>query len=253
MSESVEIIVQDGPLRVLYAPGRNDTLVVSCSGVGSKRKVAPPPEFPTMASRNGENHVLFVIDESRSWLNAPGMAERLVTTIEDVRNQIGATRLVGLGNSMGATMVLLLSRMIDFDTVLAFTPQYSVDPCIVPEETRWRPLRREIKNFRFPSVEGLRPERTTYFILHGDAPDELIHALRFPEQHGVTYLILPRHGHRLAAQLKKVNALSAIVNLAITGRHYRLRKKLTRLGAKPRFVFKAEQGGRAIPSIDSAA
>jgi len=251
--ESWDTIVQDGPLRVIYAPGRNDTLVVSFSGVGKDRKVAPPPEFAGMASRNGENHVLFVIDESRSWLNAPGMAEQLVTTIEDIRDKTGATRLVGLGNSMGATMLLLLSRMMDFDTILAFTPQYSVDPFVVPEETRWRPLRKNIGNFRFPAVDFLRPERTIYFILHGDKADELIHALRFPRQHRVTHMILPGYGHRLAAQLKTMNALSGIVNLAITGRHFRLRKKLNRLGAIPRHIFEPGHRGLVFPDVDSAA
>ncbi|MRU15593.1 hypothetical protein FDP25_09140 [Roseovarius sp. A21] len=206
-----------------------------------------------MATAEGENHVLFVIDESRSWLNSPGMAERLIATIEDVALQIGAKRLVGLGNSMGATMLLHLSRDVAFDTILAFTPQYSVDPAIVPEERRWRFFRRQIENFRFPAVQGLRPEKTAYFILHGDEADELIHALRFPPSQRVSHLILPGYGHRLAIKLKRKGALPTLVNLAIEGRHHRLGKRLMRLGAIPRHIFEADRDGFETSDINSAA
>lgn len=253
MLENIKIIVEDGPLRVLYAPGRNNTLVVSCSGVGNKRKVAPPPEFSKMASHGGENHVLWVIDESRSWLNAPGMAERLVATIEMMRETIGATRLVGLGNSMGATMLLHLSRLVDFDTILAFTPQYSVDPIIIPDETRWFYFRRKIESLRFPCADYFRLDRTIYFIMHGDTTNELIHALRFPNMHGLTHLIFPGYGHTLTAQLKKQGKLTTIVNLAITGRHLRLRKKLIRHGALPRTVYESQNTSRGLPEFNTAA
>lgn len=253
MFGTVKTIVHDGPLRVLYAPGRNDTLVISCSGVGTARKTPPPPEFFAMATAKGDNHVMFVIDESRSWLNRPGMAERLIATIEEVAVQSGAARLVGVGNSMGATMLLHLSRDVAFDTILALTPQYSVDPSIVPEERRWRFFRRRIGRFRYPTVAGLRPERTAYFILHGDDTDELRHALRFPTYQGVSHCILPGYGHRLARKLKRQGALPTLVNLAIEGRHHRLGKRLARMGAIPRHIIEADRDGFETSNINTAA
>ena len=104
MRRDPETIVHEGPLRIRRIAGRSRTLVVSCSDLGRKPKEPPPPQFFGMATQGGENHVLFISDESRSWLNAPGMAERIVATIEETAREIGAGHIVGLGNSMGATM-----------------------------------------------------------------------------------------------------------------------------------------------------
>lgn len=195
-----------------------------------------------MASKGGENHVLFISDSSRCWLNAPGMAERIVAVIEATAKEIGADQIVGLGNSMGATMLLHLSHLTEFDTILAFSPQYSVDPAIVPEEKRWNRFRRDITTFRFPAVQNFRVARTRYVILHGDAETELIHALRFPDTKGVSHMLLPGYGHRLAEVLKKEGKLSALVSLAISGRHARLHKLLLRFGGLRRHTFARERG-----------
>lgn len=225
------------PLRIRYAPGRSRRLVISFSGVGNERHEEPPIEFHRMARSREENHVLFVTDESRSWLNAPGMAEAIVKVIEDTATQIGAEERIALGNSMGGTMALLLSRMTRLDRVIAFVPQWSADPRIVPEEKRWSYFRKRIEAFRFSEVGTLPSENTRFTILHGSTEDELIHERRFPYQKEVSHYIVPGAGHKLAAQLNADRRLAPIISEAILGRPWKTRRAVEAAGGIPREAF----------------
>lgn len=232
MSENkIPLLVENGPLRIRYLKGRGSTLIVSFSGVGNQRSVEPPAEFPAIASDDRRNHVLFVSDMSRSWLNGDGMADRILRTIDATAQHIGADRIVAIGNSMGGTMALHLSTLCDFERVIALTPQYSVLPGEIPEEDRWLHFREKIKTFHFPRVEGLRPETTRYFILHGDERRELAHAMRFPRVPGITHFILPGADHRLAAVLRHRKKLAPLMDAVISGKSRRFRQVIRGIGA----------------------
>ena len=243
MDEITEII-SDGPLRIARSEGRSDLLVVSFSGVGRQQWPEPPIEFYRAAKGAADNPALFVRDLSRSWLNAPGMAERIAHTIEAEAARSGATRIAAVGNSMGATMALILSRMVRFDTVMAFTPQVSVHPDIVPEETQWMGYRDAIRQYRFDRIDSLPTRRSKIYMLHGDRPSELIHALRFPKARGLSHLILPGMGHKLTFALKERGVLHDLVSHALAGRSIRYRKLLERQGALFRTRFEAAQADR---------
>jgi hypothetical protein len=212
------------PLAIRYLPGRSYTLVVSFAGVGNTRAKEPPEEFFKIASNNGENHVLFISDISRSWLNAKGMAGAIVKTIEDTAKRIEAKHVTAIGNSMGATMALHISRMLTFDTVVALVPQFSVDPEIVPEEKRWMYFRKRIEKHIFPRVEGLPENNTLFFIVHGGSEDEQVHSRLFPQGPNIAHFILPDHDHNLAKVLHKKGQLGTIIKLGIAAKRWRFRK-----------------------------
>ena len=191
-------ILLEPPLAIRYLPGSSRTLVVSFSGVGNSRAKEPTEEFFKIASSNGENHVLFVSDISRSWLNAKGMAGAIVKTIEDTAKRIDAKHVTAIGNSMGATMALHISKMLAFNTVVALVPQFSVDPEIVPEEKRWMFFRKRIEKHVFPRVENLPENKPLFFIVHGGSEDEQMHAGLFPKGINIAHFILPDHDHNLA-------------------------------------------------------
>lgn len=233
-------ILDENPLRIRYMPGTGDTLVVSFSGVGKVRAEAPELEFVGNASDGGKNHVLFVSDESRCWLNAPGMAERIVHVIQQTVLEFDIKRVAALGNSMGGSMALIISRMFRFDAVLAIVPQFSADPEVVPDESRWKFFRNQIKEFRFSKVDKLRPEHTEYFIVHGGHFKERPHVLRFEEQRGVGHYVLPDRGHRMAAHLKAEGELDMLIRLGLAGARGRFRKNIFRLGGQFRSTFISE-------------
>lgn len=225
------------PLYLSYSPGRSRRLVVSIAGVGRNRKQVPPIEFARIAHWNGENHVLYVSDESRSWMNGPGLAEFLVDAVKGVAEQIGAEQITVVGNSMGGTMAMILASLMPIDHVVAITPQFSAHPGVVPEEDRWTYFRDRIRDWPFPQVPDLRHTDSEITLLHGGSPDELRHALRFPADAGYWHYIFPQMGHALARTLHDAEQLAPIVTLSLLGRNLQARRIVRAAGGVSREKF----------------
>jgi pimeloyl-ACP methyl ester carboxylesterase len=234
-------LVTRPPLRIRYLPGSGARLVVSFSGVGNKRHEEPPLEFFRLAhglgkgAGQGENHVLFVTDESRSWMNAPGLAEAVAATVTETAARIGASRVVAIGNSMGASAALILAALIPVDTVVAFVPQVSVHPDIVPEETRWTHFRNRITVWPHPQVPDLAGRATDVTVLHGTSADEMVHVARFPAM--TSHFLVPGQDHRLARALHAQGRLAPIITNAIAGRHTRARDAVRAAGGQRRAQY----------------
>jgi len=98
------------PLRIETAPGEGRRLMVSFTSVGKERDKWPPKEFVGLASQQGRNHVMCITDISRSWMNAPGMANRVVSHISDYVLEHSITEIMAIGTSMGAYNALVIGR-----------------------------------------------------------------------------------------------------------------------------------------------
>ena len=216
------------PLVVDVVKGRSRTLVVSFAGVGQERDIAPPAEFFGSATQMGENHAIFISDADRSWMNTAGMADRLVNLIKVYQRQNDIDHTVLLGNSMGAFAAIVLADLIKVDAVIAFTPQFSAHPDLVPDETRWTPFRNAIKDWRFPDVGKMAQEGTAYYLFHGDAPSEVMHWEKFPMGDHISHYILQGGGHNVARLLQRRGKLRQIVHAAIHGKTRVVRKTLER-------------------------
>lgn len=70
-----------------------------------------------------------------SWYQVPEMEQAMARVRADIAP---GTRVVTYGMSMGAYAAYRFSEPLGADSVIAFSPQYSVDPKIVPWERRWR-------------------------------------------------------------------------------------------------------------------
>ncbi len=222
------------PLAMSYLPGAGDTLVISLAGVGTQRGVQPPPEFFKISAGGGENHVLFVSDASRSWLNGPGIAARIVAEVERCAAEIKPARIVALGNSMGGSMALLLAGLTRIDTVIAVVPQFSAKLSRVPEEKRWAFFRKKIADWPFEAIDRLPTDRSEVYIFHGDTPDEAIHRDRFPSDPKAKHFVFPGMDHNLAKTLRRQDHLGEIMALAIRGKPWQARRAIARAGGVAR-------------------
>lgn len=225
------------PLVLHHSPGSTPRLVVCFAGVGTNRRIAPPVEFARIAHQQGENHVLHVSDASRSWMNGPAVAAPIVAAVQTLAEQIGATEISAIGNSMGGTAAMILAALMPIGKVVAVVPQFSVHPEILPEETHWHHFRDRIADWPFAQVPDLRATDTVVTLLHGGSPDELAHALRFPADAGYRHFIFPRHGHKLASDLHAADQLAPIITLALQGRDFRARKAVRAAGGVSRSRF----------------
>lgn len=249
---ALELVHDAPPLRIRYRPGQGDRLVLSFSGVGQSTALGDEPalEFFRSASDGGQNHVLHITDQSRSWLNAPGMAEAIAETARAEADRTGARRIAALGNSMGGTMALLIARFLPVERVIAFAPQYSVEPAIVPEEAKWKRLRRMIAQYRFPAVDSIAATGQQ-FVLHGDSDEELIHALRFPTAPNLDHFIFPGHSHDLGGDLKANGAAARLVQLGLTGTAAEFAAAARAEGAISRAEFERNRPVGTAPARDT--
>ncbi|WP_425051169.1 hypothetical protein [Psychromarinibacter sp. S121] len=200
------------PVRAYVVPGRNRRLVVVLAG---SAQGGFDPAFYGQAVSSGENHAMFVQDESRSWMNGPGVADEMVRLITEYRDANGIEEIVTLGHSMGGFAAMVLAQLMPVNTVIAFAPQFSLDPELVPDEGRW-PDAQIGPDARFRDVGDLKAEGTRYFIFHGDNPWEAWHWLRFPwRREGFEHFILAGQAHNLVRVLAKRRMLGNVVAQAI--------------------------------------
>ena len=225
------------PLRIEAAHGSSRRLVVSFTSVGTKRDQWPPREFVGIASRDGKNHVICVTDISRCWMNKPGMARKVATVISDYILDNGITEVSAIGTSMGGYNALVLGKIIPFASIVAFAPQYSVHPDILPQEKRWWWFRKQIENWPHKAIAKLPNPPARVFVFHGDTLDEKRHWTLFPEASNMQHFVFSGADHNFVKPMKESGALAKIVNSAINDKPLRLRKLVGRLGGMTRTAY----------------
>lgn len=212
----LHVLYEDDHVRiselVAPAPGRN--AAVAFTGIGHKMGGIPAEEFISSAS-TGERAAIFVTDKNRTWFNAPGLYERV---IEQVKPRLqDAPRTMTLGNSMGAFGALLFAGPLEADCALAFAPQASVSPRIVPEEKRWRALTSTIAEFRFEDINDYLVDGVRYYAFHSSAKDERHQLDAFRPHRELREFVFDGLGHGLAASLKEARLLPPLFTAALKG------------------------------------
>jgi pimeloyl-ACP methyl ester carboxylesterase len=231
MSENGQFIALEPLLgtqdhEVAYMRGTGKRLVVTLGGVGTKPNEMPPFEFVGTASQGGENHVILVTEQARTWMNSPDLPEAIVKEIETVVAREAIDEVVAIGNSMGGFMALVLPTLTRVDTVVALSPQFSMHPNVVPEETRWQKWRRRFPTYRFRQVPAPQ-DGTRYVVLHGDTPEERIHWARFPKAPKTfNHFILRGESHDLVKALKKLDIMRPLLERAMDVKTRKVRKLL---------------------------
>ena len=211
--------------------GPSDKLVVCFSGIGKHVNVCPPIEFARTASGNGQNNVLFIVDPNRTWLNGPDLLGRIGAEIEAYRQICGAARIMAMGHSMGGFSAIVASSITHIDEVLAFAPQISVHPDIVPDETRWANYRKNITQYRIISAADHFNGDTAYTVIHGRHGREAPQRDRFPGRENLRHYVMPQTHHNVPQRLRNLNCLEEVVNLSIEGKPHQLMLLLTKTGA----------------------
>jgi hypothetical protein len=192
-----------------------NTCIVSFTGVGHAMGGldVQKEEFVGSALKNGS--VFFVTDKSRSWSNKISL-EKLLETF----SKFGFfENLISIGNSMGGTNALLLGPRMGCKTIIAFTPQYSVNPDIFPDlkNKKWMKYRDSIQEWPYKTVDDALCHPGKEYIIHGDDPLELMHAQKFAHRSNRVHLILKNCGHDISMSLKKKDALSKVIDSCIVG------------------------------------
>ena len=233
----IPLLRQDRRMWVWWHRGQSSRLVVVFSSVGHGPEAPPPLEFAQSATAGGRDSAVFIADPQRSWLNAPHLVEEIVEVIEAARDEVGATQTVTMGYSMGGFAALAIGGFVHVDAALAFSPQISIDPVLVPGEKRWMRYRKRIGAIRIRSAAEHMAERTAHTILMGRSQVEAAQVRLVPEAANTDTFLLPGTGHDSAPRVKAAGILPQVIDLAFSQRRDALAELLaTRMKARRKGV-----------------
>lgn len=208
----------DDDLHTWRHSGSGELLVVCFSPTGEADPHVPQdPSFPSAATNNGARHVLFISDPQRSWLNTSGLREKIRLQVEEFKAQVGATRVVTLGHSMGGFYALACAADLNAEAALALAPQITIHPDIAGDDRRWMGFRERIDTFLCDSAASLMTSGPTYFVIHGEKPRERPQRDRTPIGENIVHFILPDVHHNVPAILKRHNIQQDFINTCLAG------------------------------------
>jgi len=214
----IPLLRKDRRMWVWWHKGSSRRLVVVFSSVGNGPNTPPVMEFARSATAGGRDHAIFIADPQRSWLNAPHLVEEIVEVIEAARDEVGATQTVTMGYSMGGFAALAIGGFVAVDAALAFSPQISIDPGLVPEEGRWMRYRKRIGAIRIRSAADHMAAGTAHTILMGRSVLEAPQLRLLPVAANTDTYLLPRTRHDSATRVKAAGLLPQVVELAFSRR-----------------------------------
>lgn len=214
---TVEVLHEDDTLRVLYQQNptaREDATLISFTGIGHAFAGAnvQSGEFHGLGQRF--RHVVFVMDLKRSWGNAIDF-DRLREIVSSVA---GSSDIYAIGNSMGGFLAILAARFLPIKRVVAFAPQFSVNPDVVPFETRWAEHTGGIESWRFKSLAGQVQGDTEVMVFMGPVGPDIEHMKLFRSEPRIKVFKVRGVGHHVARKLKKKGLLHDIVERSFDGK-----------------------------------
>ena len=213
-------------VKATYLIGQGPRLVVSFTGIGKPETRAQEEEFVNHSRQGGQNHVLFVADTLRSWYNDPGIFDEITEVVARYRAAHDVDETFTFGNSMGGHGAVIFAGALGATSCFSISGQYSADPSVVPEETRWSEYRRAIATFTTPPLEDTIVPECHYFILHGGSDLERPHWSRFPQGPNIHHFLVAKAGHAVGRRLKSGKLMGVATRYAIAGRPRAFREAL---------------------------
>jgi hypothetical protein len=156
-------------------------------------------------AKHGVAH-LHVFTRTNHWFQTAESAE-LARVLGEV--SAGFREVVSYGSSMGAYGALAFSGALRANRVLAFSPQYSVDPAKVPFDKRWKMDRDAILDFPRDQLAGLlNPDAVIEVFYDPFHKLDTEHARLIQQSHAKVSLVrLPCAGHPVTHVLRSSNLL----------------------------------------------
>lgn len=152
-----------------------------------------------------------VLHTTNAWYQYPQMRQAL----EEVRARIGPARaVITYGSSMGGYAAFRFSGVLQAARVIAFSPQYSVDPARVPWERRWRKFAASLPMFwdRLPLGAGAE-----MFLFYDPRSPDRRHARLMAREMKTHHVRLPHGGHPCIAQLHEMKLLGPTIRAIAAG------------------------------------
>lgn len=168
-------------------------------------------EFKKLDSNLGPQ--IFIFDKNRTWGNAIDFDAMVETVKPFCENR----RVITMGLSMGGFLAVVASRYLNPEACIAFVPQYSMKPDIMPGERRWAAYTRNIKNWKIPSLDGYFDATTNYYVFFTADPMERQHLAKVPVQENIQTYVVRTGGHNVGQAMKDSGILYPTIEACIKG------------------------------------
>ena len=190
----------------------SDLVILSFTGIGHSLGGIDiqQPEF--LSSLN-IGSVYFIVDKKRSWGNNLDLTEISRAILRRSSNK----RIFCVGNSMGGFLAILISSLVKAESVLAFAPQWSIDPEIVPFENRWMTYRSNITVLKYKDLSNSFAASTRYLTYFGTIALEKQHSIFFKHISNCETIEIDGADHNVASFLKSRGQLSEVFDKWING------------------------------------
>jgi hypothetical protein len=214
--DQTRIILDNERLRITHYAGSDGDAVVSFAGVGLKMDGIPQEEFVRSLAFTKKDH-FFVIDKRRTWYN--DTADEI--TVEMTDRLTTYRKVFTLGNSMGGFGAVYFGSLFpNCERAIAFSPQFSVNPAIVPWECRWQEFRSAITKWCIPDALSSITPKLRSFLFFGTALPDCLHADHFVSTpgHCASVFFLKGQDHRVAKFLRERECLALVLGAIFEGR-----------------------------------
>ncbi|WP_234856529.1 hypothetical protein [Acinetobacter junii] len=123
-----QIIFEDEHIRVIFLKGSSDTLVVSFGDLISRAKGMSINAEKSLIKY--EYNVIGIMPKLKTWFPKASMLQ-MQQQIQPILEQF--EKRVGYGGSMGGYAAIKYSNLLNMQKIVAFVPQFSIDPEVVED------------------------------------------------------------------------------------------------------------------------
>ncbi|WP_343619443.1 hypothetical protein [Acinetobacter proteolyticus] len=123
-----QIIFEDEHIRVIFLKGSSDTLVISFGDLISRAKGMSINAEKSLIKY--QYNVIGIMPKQKSWFPKSSMLQ-MQQQIQPILQQFKG--IVGYGGSMGGYAAIKYSNLLNMQKIVAFVPQYSIDPGVVQD------------------------------------------------------------------------------------------------------------------------
>lgn len=215
------VITDNEFVTVYHSPGKTNTTLISFSGINFealKVGIASPsalmqPEFVHTSPHIGDR--FWIIDKKRSWGNLVDWA--WLSNL--LKSYLENKRVICVGTCTGAHNAIKFSYFAQADRVFAFTPHWTIDTNVIPEEY-FDPVSREIRikameTLKHSTLHGLINSKTEYIFSWSPDRIDVPHMLGFPKLPNIKTIMFSDWDHYIPARLAKEKLLYPFIEQGI--------------------------------------
>ena len=155
---------------------------------------------------------IHIMGRREDWYQYPEMPDVLAAVREVVG---GATRSITYGSSMGGYAALRFADLLGVDAAFALSPQYSINPALVPFEKRW--LQDAERIVWPPEGEPALPTRAQPLVVYDPASIDKAHVDLIAGETDLVAIPVRYSGHPSAAMLAEQKILSPLLMDVLDG------------------------------------